>query len=99
LFRFDTVDGLTRVPHNASVMSSTRRTDTPLHRALPPPIALDDRRLERLLPQLGHPQRHLARLRLQFAAIALRSRVPPRLGPFITAGVAPSIRDAVSLRS
>jgi hypothetical protein len=28
LFRFDTVEGDTRVPHNASVMSSTRRTDT-----------------------------------------------------------------------
>jgi len=24
-----TVEGLTRVPHNASVMSSTRRTETP----------------------------------------------------------------------
>src|SRR5215469_11528819 len=29
LFRSDTVEGDTRVPHNASVMSSTRRTDTP----------------------------------------------------------------------
>jgi hypothetical protein len=29
LFRSDTVDGDARVPHNASVMSSTRRTDTP----------------------------------------------------------------------
>ena len=29
LFRFDTVLGDTRVPHSASVMSSTRRTDTP----------------------------------------------------------------------
>ena len=29
LLRLDTVLGLTRVPHSASVMSSTRRTDTP----------------------------------------------------------------------
>jgi hypothetical protein len=29
LFRFDTVLELTRVPHSASVMSSTRRTETP----------------------------------------------------------------------
>jgi hypothetical protein len=29
LFSSDTVDGETRVPHSASVMSSTRRTDTP----------------------------------------------------------------------
>jgi hypothetical protein len=27
----DTVEGDTRVPHRASVMSSTRRTDTPIH--------------------------------------------------------------------
>ena len=29
LVQADTVPGLTRVPHSASVMSSTRRTDTP----------------------------------------------------------------------
>src|SRR5262245_10039192 len=29
LLRSDTVEGDTRVPHNASVISSTRRTDTP----------------------------------------------------------------------
>ena len=29
LFRSDTVDGDTRVPHSASVISSTRRTETP----------------------------------------------------------------------
>jgi hypothetical protein len=29
LFRSDTVEGDTRVPHKASVMSSTRRTETP----------------------------------------------------------------------
>ena len=29
LLRFDTVLGLTRVPQSASVMSSTRRTETP----------------------------------------------------------------------
>ena len=64
---------LMRLPHRASVMSSTRRTDTParyisnqrlLHRALTPPVALDDRRLEGLRPKLWDLQAHLASLGL-----------------------------------
>src|SRR5262245_2561177 len=40
-----------------------------LHRALAPPIALDDRRLERLLAQLRYPQPYLASLGLQAALV------------------------------
>ena len=54
-FKLDTVPDDTRVPHKASVMSSTRRTDTPgqvhlhdrfLNRDVPAPVALNDRRLK-----------------------------------------------------
>src|SRR5262249_33312544 len=40
-----------------------------LHRALAPPIALDDSRLERLLAQLRYPQPYLASLGLQAALV------------------------------
>jgi hypothetical protein len=65
LFRFDTVLGLTRVPHSASVMSSTRRTETPnwihlnqrfLDRALPSAIAFNNCRLKGLPPQFRYLQ-------------------------------------------
>ena len=62
-----------------------------LHRALPPAIALDDRRLERLLPQLRHLQRHLAGLRLQLALVAPGPHVPSGLSPLVAPGVAEPI--------
>src|SRR5262249_855426 len=51
----------------------------PLHRALAPPIALDDRRLERLLAQLRYPQPYLASLGLQAALVVASAGIATRL--------------------
>src|SRR6478735_4465811 len=56
-----------------------------LDRALPAPVALDDRRLERLAPQLRDLQ---AGLRFQRAFIAASARVLPRLAALIASGAA-----------
>ena len=96
--------GLTRVPHSASVMSSTRRTETPgevhldqrlLDRALPPPVALDDRRLEGLPPQLRHLQADLAGPGLQRSFVAASPRVLPRLAALVASGAAQPVRLGV----
>src|SRR4029450_765788 len=92
MFSSDTVEGDTRVPHNASVMSSTRRTDTPAryisisassNRALAPPIALDNSRLKRLLAQLWYPHPYLASLGLQAALVVASAGIATRLAALI----------------
>ena len=86
--------GLTRVPHSASVMSSTRRTEIArqvhldqrlLDRALPAAVPLDDRGLEGLAPQLWYLEAYFAGAGLQRSFVAASSGVLPRLAPFITA--------------
>ena len=62
-----------------------------LHRTLPPPIALDDRRLEGLHPQLRNLQRHLAGLGLQLALVAARPLIAPCLRALVTFCVAQPI--------
>jgi hypothetical protein len=59
-----------------------------LHRTLPPPIALDDRRLERLPTQLGNLQRDLAGLGLQLALVAARPLIAPGLRAFVALRIA-----------
>jgi hypothetical protein len=80
------VNGLTRVPQRASVMSSTRRTEIPARyisisasstRALPPAIAFDDRSLEGLAPQFRNLQIDLAGAGLQRAIIAASPSILP----------------------
>jgi hypothetical protein len=81
----DTVFGLTRVPQSASVISSTRQIEVPrinldqrfFDRALPSPIAPNNRRLKGLAPQLANFQAHFTGLGLQ--------------RPFITAGILPGL--------
>src|SRR5262245_59947332 len=84
------------------MMSSTRRTETPgqihldqcfLHRALAPPVALNDGCLEGLRPKLRDLQAHLARLGLQLALVVAGARVAARL----TALVAPCIAQPLRL--
>jgi hypothetical protein len=105
LLRFETVLGLTRVPQSASVMSSTRRDAGEVHldqrlldRALPAPIALDDRRLEGLPPQLRDLQADLAGPGLQRALIAAGTRVLSRLAALVAPGAAQSVRLGVQHR-
>src|SRR6516164_6620489 len=83
-------------------MSSTRRTDTRaryIHldqrlfdRALAPPIALDDRRLERLPAQLRNPQPHLAGLGLQAAFVVAGADIATRGAALIALRIAQPIR-------
>jgi hypothetical protein len=63
-----------------------------LHRAPAPPIALDDRRLERLPAQLRNLQRHRAGLGLQLAIVAPRALVAPCRRPLIASRIAQPIR-------
>src|SRR5262245_28648274 len=97
----DTVEGDTRVPHKASVMSSTRRTgqvhlDQRLFdRTLAPPIALDDRRLERLPAQLRYPQPDLAGLGLQAALVVAGAGIATRRAALIPLRIAQPIRLGV----
>lgn len=53
-----------------------------------PPVALDDRGLESLLPQLGHLKLHLAGLRLQLALVMASARVAARFAAFVTLRIA-----------
>src|SRR5262249_30539871 len=91
-----------RRPHRSSMLSPARPTAPPrqihldqclLDRALAPPIALDNGRLEHLPAQLRYPQPYLSSLDLQalvvagasittrvVALIALRIAQPIRLG-------------------
>src|SRR6516165_8649219 len=57
-------------------------------RALPPPITLDDRRLEGLPAQLGKLQPDLARLGLQLAVVAAGALIAPSRRPLIATRVA-----------
>lgn len=78
--------------HSALVMSSTRRTDTFLHRALPSPIVLDDGGLGGLPAPLGRLQRDLASLGLQTAIVAAGAPIPSRRRALIVPSVASPIR-------
>jgi site-specific DNA recombinase len=60
---------------------------------LPPPVALDDLRLERQLAQARHRQRHLAGLGLELALVA----AGPRVGAVGAALVAPGVAQGVGL--
>src|SRR5262249_11658053 len=62
-----------------------------LHRALAPPIALDDSRLERLLAQLRHPQPYLASLGLQPALVVASAAIATRLAALIPLRIAQPI--------
>jgi hypothetical protein len=81
-------------------MSSTRRTETgQVHldqrffdRALAPPVALDDRRLEGLPAELRHPERHFAGPGVQLAWVSARPDVAARLRPLVAGRVAQPIR-------
>src|SRR5262249_60252057 len=59
-----------------------------LDRALAPPVALDNRRLEGLRPKLRDLQPYLAGLGLQLALIVARARVPTRLAALIALRIA-----------
>ena len=77
MFRSDTVEGETRVPYSASVMSSTRGTETPashldqgfLDRALAPPG-------EDVEIRASPPERQEASL-LEEETVLSKSRLPP----------------------
>ncbi len=58
------------------------------HRGFPPPVALDDRRLEGLTPELWHLQRHFAGLRFKTALVMASAGVPARLVALIAASIA-----------
>jgi hypothetical protein len=82
-------------------MSSTRRTETPrqihldqglLDRALTPPVAFDDRRLERLMAKLRYLQPHLASLGLQVALVVAGAGIASGRAALVTLGVAQPIR-------
>src|SRR5215469_1581251 len=62
-----------------------------LDRALAPPVALDNRRLEGLRPKLRDLQPYLAGLGLQLALIVARARVPTRLAALIPLRIAQPI--------
>src|SRR5262249_26394616 len=61
-------------------------------RALAPPIALDDRRLERLLAQLRNPQPHLAGLGLQAALVVAGAGITTRGAALIALRITQPIR-------
>src|SRR5262249_31043284 len=63
-----------------------------LHRALPPPVALDDRRLESLAAQLRDLEANRASPGLQLALVAPGPEIPPRLTTLITPRIAQPIR-------
>src|SRR5262249_20131595 len=70
-----------------------------LHRALAPPIALDDRRLERLLAQLRYPQPYLASLGLQAALVVAGAGIATRGAALIPLRIAQPIRLGTEQRS
>src|SRR5262249_35441835 len=59
-----------------------------LHRALAPPIALDDSRLERPLAQLRYPQPYLASHGLQAALVVASAGIATRLAALIPLRIA-----------
>ena len=69
-----------------------------LDRALPATVALDDRRLERLAPQLRDLQADLAGSCLQRSLIAAGPRVLPRLAALVASGAAKLVRLGVQHR-
>ncbi len=69
-----------------------------LYRRLPPPVALDDRRLESLAPKLRHLQRHLAGLRLKLTLVVAGSRIPTGLRSLVTLRVAQPVRFRIKQR-
>src|SRR5271169_4106168 len=66
-----------------------------LDRALPPPVTLDDRRLERLRPKLGYPQLDLAGLGLQLALVVTGPPIATGLAALVTLRIAQPIRLSV----
>src|SRR5262249_58368912 len=70
-----------------------------LHRALAPPIALDDRRLERLLAQLRYPQAYLAGLGLQAALVVASAGIATRLAALIPLCIAQPICFGIEARA
>jgi hypothetical protein len=69
LFRSDTVDGDTRVPHSASDPGQIHLDQSFLDRTVSPTVTLDDGRLECLRPKLRYPQFDLASLGLPLALV------------------------------
>jgi hypothetical protein len=66
--------------------------------AFAPPVALDDRRLEGLLPQLRHFQPHLASPGLQVALVVPGAGIPPRLATLIALRIAQPVGLGVQQR-
>ncbi len=69
-----------------------------LDRGLATPVALDDRRLERLLAQLGYPQLHLAGLGLEVALVVARPGVATRLGSLVALRIAQPVGFRIEQR-
>ena len=69
-----------------------------LDRALPAPVALDDRRLEGLPPQLRNLQADLAGPRLQRPLVVARAGVLARLAALVAPGAAQPVRLGVEHR-
>ena len=69
-----------------------------LDRALAPPVTLDDRRLERLRPQLRYPQLDLAGLGLQLALVMAGSGIAPGLAALVALRIAQPIRLGIQQR-
>ena len=63
-----------------------------LDRALTPPIALDDRRLEGLRPKLRYPQLYPAGLGLQLSLVVAGSGIATGFAALIALRIAQSIR-------
>src|SRR5215813_10746529 len=68
-------------------------------RALAPPIALDDRRLERLPAQLRNPQPHLTGLGLQAALVVAGAGIATRGAALTALRIAQPIRLGIEQRS
>ena len=82
----------------ATAPTSRSRQTLPLGRGTPtasPPVTLDDRRLERLRPKLGHPQLDLAGLGLQLALVVTGPWIATGLAALVTLRIAQPIRLSI----
>jgi hypothetical protein len=62
-----------------------------LNGSFPPPVALDDRRLQRLAPQLRHSQRHIAGLGLHAPLGVAGPRITTSFSPLVALRIAKPI--------